>query len=361
MFSSNVINYVLKIDFENKIKNKKTFYSKISRDIKKNLNINISRHTISNWIKSKNDIYKNRINREFLKNFHNKIHLFNKPNTKINKINLLLVSKYIDFFPLASRNDIRTFIFKDCNILLSLNSISKIIKKINYSRKKVKYHVVKNIQYINELNNKRKNFISFFKNKVLDKFIFIDETGFNFKNKNTIGLSKKGCSINMPDKVKSMKNINMIMAINSKDIIDFDIYDNSIDSVKFYDFINKIINNLKDTEYTFIFDNVSFHHNKDTLQLIKNTNNNYLFTPPYSPNLNPIENVFGIIKSIYRKKYKNKNLSETKYSTSEQIIFINDSILDFITIYFIDIDKIINRALTYSYEDIEKQCLLLYK
>jgi hypothetical protein len=136
MFSSNIINFVLNIDSENKTNNKKTFYTHISKNIKKNLNINISRHTISNWIKTKENIYKYRIYREYFKSFHKNIPLFTKKNSKLNKINLLLVSKYIDMYPLCSRNDIRNYIFNDLKILLSLNSISKIIKKLNYSRKK---------------------------------------------------------------------------------------------------------------------------------------------------------------------------------------------------------------------------------
>ncbi len=48
MFNSNTIKILLDIDFENKIKNIKTYYSKISRKLKKEHNITVSRHTISN-------------------------------------------------------------------------------------------------------------------------------------------------------------------------------------------------------------------------------------------------------------------------------------------------------------------------
>ena len=97
------------------------------------------------------------------------------------------------------------------------------------------------------------------------------------------------------------------MAITKDEILNYDIYESSINKKSFYDFINKIINNLKDSNYTFVFDNASFHKNKEVLNLITNSNNNYLFTPPYSPNLNLIENTFGIIKSIYRKDLKLNN------------------------------------------------------
>ena len=361
MFNSDIINFVLNIDFENKINKTKTYYSKIAKIVSNNLNIKISRHTISNWIRNRNNIFKDRLKREFFEDFKKVSNTFLKRNSKIKKINLDLVSNYINFYPCASRKDIRFYIYNDLNILLSLPSITNIIKKIRYTRKKINYQVIKNMDYIKDLNQKRKDYILYFKNKYLDKIIFIDEVGFNFSNLNQKGLSKKGVSIYMPDKVKLMRNLSMIMCINNDFILDYDIYEESIDSLKFYSFINKIIKKLKDNGYTFVFDNVSFHHNKNVLELIKNSNNFYIFTPPYSPNFNPIENVFGIIKGIYKKKYNNINLSSKSFSVKEQINIIEDSILEFITIYLINIDKIILKALNYSYDEIEKECILKYK
>ena len=362
MFNSDIINYVLNIDFENNIKNIKSYYTKISKLVNKNKNIKISRHTISNWIKNKNLIFKNRLSKEILKN-HKINPLLLYKGYKLNKINLDLVLNYINIFPLASRNDIRLYIFNDFKISLSLNTITKFFKKLNLTRKKINFQIIKNMDYVKELNLKRENYISYFKNKYLNKLIFIDEVGFNLSklNSNKKGLSLKGNPIYMPDKTKCMNNLNIIMSINNYSIFKYSIYDKSIDSFKFYDFIDEIINILKEDNYIFIFDNVSFHHNKNMLNLIKNNNHSYYFTPPYSPNYNPIENVFGIIKNIYKNKYKNINLSTTKFSLKEHINIIEESINDFISIYSIDLDKIINRALNYSYDKINKECIMRYK
>jgi transposase len=56
-------------------------------------------------------------------------------------------------------------------------------------------------------------------------------------------------------------------------------------------------------------DNVSFHKS----QIIKNTskdkNYNLLFIPPYTPECNPIENVFSVVKNSYRKRNTNLSLN----------------------------------------------------
>lgn len=44
-------------------------------------------------------------------------------------------------------------------------------------------------------------------------------------------------------------------------------------------------------------DNVSFHKCKEIRETIEKTNNEILFIPPYSPELNPIEEVFSMFKA----------------------------------------------------------------
>ena len=52
-----------------------------------------------------------------------------------------------------------------------------------------------------------------------------------------------------------------------------------------------------------IMDNVSIHHVEGVRQLIEDqVGTRLLFLPPYSPDLNPLEEVFSQIKSIMRKK-----------------------------------------------------------
>ena len=48
-------------------------------------------------------------------------------------------------------------------------------------------------------------------------------------------------------------------------------------------------------------DNVSFHKSKRIKDLIEGSNNKILFIPPYSPDFNPIEEVFSELKSFIKK------------------------------------------------------------
>ena len=192
MFNSNIIKIVLDIDFENKIKKSKTYYSKISRKLKKEHNITVSRHTISNWIKNKNNIFNSRLKKEYFNDFIKNNYQSTTRKSKLKQINIELISKYINFYPTASRQEIRTHIYNDFKILISLSSVTNIIKKLKLTRKKINYQIIKNIDYLKELNKKRLEYKEYFKNKHMNKLIFIDEVGFGVSTLKDKGLSTKG-------------------------------------------------------------------------------------------------------------------------------------------------------------------------
>ena len=49
-------------------------------------------------------------------------------------------------------------------------------------------------------------------------------------------------------------------------------------------------------------DNARIHHARATTAFLQEKNINHIFLPPYSPELNPIENVFGVLKARYRRR-----------------------------------------------------------
>ncbi len=56
-----------------------------------------------------------------------------------------------------------------------------------------------------------------------------------------------------------------------------------------------------------VMDNASFHKSEETWEIIETNGHTLLFLPPYSPDLNPIENYWAIIKAKLRKIIQNYN------------------------------------------------------
>ena len=51
-------------------------------------------------------------------------------------------------------------------------------------------------------------------------------------------------------------------------------------------------------------DNVSIHHVQEVTELINQTGALIRFLPPYSPDLNPVEQIFGKVKGIMKENDK---------------------------------------------------------
>lgn len=73
---------------------------------------------------------------------------------------------------------------------------------------------------------------------------------------------------------------------------------------------------------TVIMDNARFHKKPETAELIKNAGCQLRFLPPYSPDLNPIENVWHTIKSTLRKNY---NPNQNLHAKLDHAIILNTS------------------------------------
>ncbi|CAN3354855.1 Tc1/mariner-like transposase, DDE-like motif [Diutina catenulata] len=84
-------------------------------------------------------------------------------------------------------------------------------------------------------------------------------------------------------------------------------------AVHFFEFITKVLDVLdSDPNRTFkvlVMDNVSFHKGKIIGDYIKKRGYNALFIPPYSPDLNPIENYWAVLKFHVRRSEMKRNNS----------------------------------------------------
>jgi transposase len=94
--------------------------------------------------------------------------------------------------------------------------------------------------------------------------------------------------------------VSALVAISVEEVITYEMIDKSYNSVTFRDFLCRLIPQLKEHQKYILMDNVSFHHNREALQLLQENSIRPLFIPPYSPEYNPIEEVFSVVKRRFR-------------------------------------------------------------
>ena len=66
------------------------------------------------------------------------------------------------------------------------------------------------------------------------------------------------------------------------------------------EFVKQLITENNYTNKYFLMDNIKFHHYKPLKEYIESTQNKIIYIPPYSPEFNPIEEVFSSIKNYIR-------------------------------------------------------------
>ena len=138
-------------------------------------------------------------------------------------------------------------------------------------------------------------------NKEKKDIVYLDESGFAHEMPRTHGYSEIGarCFGTCGWNAKSRENV-LGALINFKLIACATCSDN-IDSVIFNAWLKEILIPELPENSVIVMDNAAFHKSKETKDLIQNNGHIIEFLPPYSPDLNPIENKWAQIKSLRRK------------------------------------------------------------
>ena len=112
------------------------------------------------------------------------------------------------------------------------------------------------------------------------------------------GRAKKGKRAYLTTHIYPFNKYNLLCAISNKKVVGWILYEKlegGIKSKEFVDFLNKFITN-KYKGYTILLDNASFHKAKKIKDNIIDNKNKYLYTIPYNPETNPIEEFYSQLK-----------------------------------------------------------------
>lgn len=116
-----------------------------------------------------------------------------------------------------------------------------------------------------------------------------------------------------------------IVAITKNGMLLYKLVDGAANAVVFEEFLNEMVNVLPENA-VIVMDNVRFHHGYRVHQW---ASSHPLITieylPPYSPELNPIEEFFHMEKSLYRKK--NRPIARSREIMRQRVASVLESFL----------------------------------
>jgi hypothetical protein len=129
-----------------------------------------------------------------------------------------------------------------------------------------------------------------------DRIIFIDETGFCVSMRLRQGRSRKGTPARIKVKSVRSKNISVVAAMSIGGLVSFKAQDSSYNGIDFRSYLVELMDSLNaqgKTGCTLVMDNVAFHKMGIVQAAVREKGHSLLFLPPYSPMLNPIEELFN--------------------------------------------------------------------
>jgi len=218
-------------------------------------------------------------------------------------------------------DSLKCWIDEDCSI--TLESMKKKLKEtydisvctttihnyvglFSYSLKRISVLPVKR----NDLAaiNKRYTYAQMFLD-ILSEFdekniIFVDEVGFHISMRTRRGRSLRGKrAVHIVPGLRS-RNISVCCGMSKSGILKYVVQNSPFNTITFQKYIDMLMDNIENLQMgivVIVMDNVPFHKSISIRQSIENRGNRVLLLPPYSPFLNPIENLFSKWKQHIRQ------------------------------------------------------------
>ena len=227
-------------------------------------------------------------------------------NIKITKNIEKYVKDYTKQYSTTTLLELSKLVKKKYKVSLSDSSIHNIFKANKITRKRLRnkyYPEIKQGQEANDLSEFYHKLHTYKYNKA----ICLDETSIYLNMTHSYGRSRSGTRVIKKTHKYPYKRYNLLCAISADKVVGWKLYGErkggvkTTDILEFYDEFIK--NNYKN--YLIIMDNAVIHKSKLIKDKIENDSNKLLYSVPYHPETNSIEEFFSQLKHYIKKQSPN--------------------------------------------------------
>jgi transposase len=134
-----------------------------------------------------------------------------------------------------------------------------------------------------------------------DRIVYVDETGFDTCLDREYAYAPKGEVIFGRVSGRKYKRTSIVAAKMGEAILAPMQYNGTMDGSLFEIWFEQFLLPQLPEDTVIVMDNAAFHRKSRLFALARSSGHSLLFLPPYSPELNPIENFWGWLKRRLRK------------------------------------------------------------
>jgi transposase len=141
-----------------------------------------------------------------------------------------------------------------------------------------------------------------------EKIVYVDESGMNNNDFYPYAYSAIGARYYEAHPGHYTQRISMIGGLCQTTLRAPFMFEGHCNTAVFEAYLEQVLVPTLEVGMLVVIDNASFHKSLKIKQLIESKGANLLYLPPYSPDLNPIENYWHKIKNCIRKTMRGANL-----------------------------------------------------
>jgi transposase len=198
-------------------------------------------------------------------------------------------------------DEMTVFLYDEFGVLVTISTISRSLKSIGWT-KKVVHHVAK------ERNADLRDFylynLSDFRSYHL---VFVDESGCDKRiGFRRTGWSPLGVTPAQVARFHRDRRYQILPAYAQDGVLLSRVFNGTTDTTLYEDFIEQLLHHCgrwPEPKSVLVMDNASFHHSDRIEKMCCNAGVKLVYLPPYSPDLNPIEEFFAELKAFIKKQW----------------------------------------------------------
>jgi transposase len=131
--------------------------------------------------------------------------------------------------------------------------------------------------------------------------VFLDESGCNTDMTRRYAYSLGGSRAVDAAPLSKPKNTTILSSIQRDGALHYTTFSGGTTVEKFKTYLENDLLPYLNSDSVLIMDNMKSHHSKAVKELLNKAGVQYVYLPPYSPDLNPIEKLWSKVKALLRK------------------------------------------------------------
>ena len=152
-----------------------------------------------------------------------------------------------------------------------------------------------------DVREKRRNWKKHMSERDINHLVFLDESGVNINMTRHYARAWKNRRAVDKTPLNTPCNTTVLSSIRLNGDCAYTVYQGGTTAERFAEYLKtKLLPTLSEADII-VMDNMRSHHAKVVKQLLDSSKVTYLYLPPYSPDLNPIEKLWSKVKALLRK------------------------------------------------------------